>query len=446
MIRKDVLGYPDRLSMVNENGSEWFGSFGIGIEKNTESYNHCTSCEISEVSVVSDMENIVPTYLEDSGHPPLLDLGTQSWTERASIANEEKQGVSVDLARDIILGLIKIIVDERSREPDVDHNISAGNMSLCIPEGIIKNNVSLCSDHIQITTNGKLEETLSNQTELAHSEYNNSCSNPIEEDSIINKNRRLSEDYSPFMKDPIGKESIELSELKSEQHSDVTLGVIENLSISGNQDISLSVCEQTFREYISQNYGAPQREIEPEELVSWDLIDGFPSPSIIMPEYSGNDVKETKKTNIIDENSREIRALHIEMQLVREKLEKEIKQGLRLQTVVDDYENTMTKMIEDTKKLKEDYQVSYLGLLIEKNESDANLVKAELAFNDLNRRYEDLKALHEKCLEVSQCPGSKRFAHSSNTFSLCYRTLAERILGPRRPRHRVCLFRVKIPW
>jgi hypothetical protein len=422
MIGRDVLGYPDMLSMVNGKESECSQSLGmIGKpEGNGESEHHDASCEISEVPVVSDKGNIVPILLEELGHHS-LDFGVvASRTKQASIANKEKYGFSIDLARDIILGLVNTVVDERRGKPDASHEILKGNRS-CIPNEMVKNNGSLYSDPFRNRINGKPDETLLDQIGLPHKNYQNCCLNTTQDSTITKDGILLFENCSSFMNDPIERKSIELSELKN-KHPNETLGIIESLPISVKQNISLSIDGQTLQKYASQNWEASRKEIEPETLTSLDLMDGFSSSSSV-PKYSEYDMKTMKKIENIDETSVEIGFLDEEMQLMRGNLEKEVKQGLKIQRVVDDYGDTMIKMIEGTKKLKEDYQVRYLGLLAEKNKSDANFTKMELVFNDLSRRYENLKALNQMCREVGQYSSeSKRFTRYSHPYSFLYRT------------------------
>ena len=131
-----------------------------------------------------------------------------------------------------------------------------------------------------------------------------------------------------------------------------------------------------------------------------DLTDDFFSPLSTF-KYSERDLENIKNA-FTEQESLKIQNVRLELQNVQENLDTELNKGSKMQTILNDYELTMARMIEDARKLKEEHQSQYFSLLMEKKQIDCDFIKMELGFKDLDRRYQDLKILHERCRKVSE--------------------------------------------
>lgn len=100
----------------------------------------------------------------------------------------------------------------------------------------------------------------------------------------------------------------------------------------------------------------------------------------------------TKRQPINHEN---IQLLQHELDTLRVKYEASLENTTQMKNVLDEYENTMKSMIEETQKMREEHRISIENATKEKNLIEIELGSVELVLKDTKQRHDDMKIICE---------------------------------------------------
>ena len=130
------------------------------------------------------------------------------------------------------------------------------------------------------------------------------------------------------------------------------------------------------------------------------LLDAFPQDIPVMSprsqvKYNQYDV-ETAANSIRGHYEKQLAAMQTELNNMKNKWKETETARLQMKKVVDEYEKTMGKMIDDSKQEKERNRIQTERIVEEKTRLQTDLASIETSFQELRHRYEDVKTVNEQ--------------------------------------------------